>query len=156
MFVITKRSSGLIVLALLAVAAAYLLVSLNAAVFTAGLCALSIALLSVPVWAEHGRRFDGLVRGLSVHGDQATLTLGDFQPLVMDRDELECVLVAALASAPRWWAVKAQRVSTAGTLRLALLTSGDTTVLNIKGDVGPGYRIVVPTSDLGHVLSALY
>lgn len=155
MFVITKQSAVLFVLATLATLVVYLLRGTGAALIIALCAALGTTALSLPLWAGHGRRYDTLVRQLDAAPQTVTFTFRNFQPVMVDRLALEAAIHTAFRASQSWWRVKVQTVPTQGDLRFSLLTSAETTVLNFKGDEGPGYRIIVPTSDLEHILTAL-
>jgi hypothetical protein len=157
MFVMTKQSAVLFLVAVLLVV---VLVQLQAGflpvLLTVTASAFVMVGVSLPIWAEHARRYDRLLEGLAVAPQVSTFWFDGLTPVSVRTDALQASVERALASSHRWWAVRLQSLPTcSGTARMALMTSGDTTVINFRPAEGPGYRVMVPTSDLVHVLTKL-
>ena len=115
------------------------------------------------VWSVHERRYATVLNGTSVQftgGNlEAVIHLDHvgMSPLRVNREELLTALLAAEAVSRFGWRIKAQRVLpvSGGHVRLGILTNGDTTVLNFRGETGPGYRVIVDTENLCVIRAAL-
>lgn len=111
---------------------------------------------SAQLWTVHQFRFEGLIEGRKVSRDGKTVRI-NFRDAGMAVCEVEVMQLAfafatAEANQHKGWFMKSQRLLPAkGGIRLAVLTNGDTTVLNFRAERGRGYRVFVPTREL-HLL----
>ncbi|GGR15438.1 hypothetical protein [Deinococcus ruber] len=125
-----------------------------------GLVLLSFVLVmaaSHVTFKRHSRRQDALLAGISstvsetgVRQAVLSLDVAGLSPLVLDQDALLTAIVRAESVQYQAWRFTFQRLLpvNGGAIRLAMLTNGDTTVLNFRAKEGPGYRILLPTEDL--------
>lgn len=155
MFIITRQQVTVAVLAL-ALMAAVILLDLPYG-FGVGVLAVSVMsglLVSLQIWEEHrvrqnlaSRRTENLKDGRMV----IRLTEAGLQPVTLHVSDLIDAIKDAQRDA-RWYRLHSRTVPTTGAVRLVILTSGDTSVVNFRPTSGVGYRIIVPTNQLQTLL----
>lgn len=155
MLIITRQQFTVAVIAL-ALMAAVILLDLPAGFGVATIAAFLISGLIVTLqgWEEHSNRLtlvqrstDNLKDGRMVIRLQAaglapvTLHVGDLIDTIKDAQR-----------EARWDRMQSRTVPVSGSVRLIILTHGDTSVVNFRPTSGVGYRVIVPTNQLQQLL----
>lgn len=155
MLIITRQQFAVAVIAL-ALMAAVILLDLPAGFGVATLAAFLISglLVTLQGWEEHSNRLmlvqrstDNLKDGRMVIRLQAA----GLAPLTLDVGDLINTVKGAQREA-RWYRIQFRAVPVSGSVRLIILTQGDTSVVNFRPTSGVGYRVIVPTNELQHLL----
>ncbi|MDR6220000.1 hypothetical protein J2Y00_003611 [Deinococcus soli (ex Cha et al. 2016)] len=155
MLIITRQQFAVAVIAF-ALMAAVILLDLPAGFGVATLAAtlLSGLLVTLQGWEEHSNRLtlvqrstDNLKDGRMVIRLQAA----GLAPITLHVSDLIDTVKAAQREA-RWDRLQVRNVPVSGSVRLIILTHGDSSVVNFRPTSGVGYRVIVPTKELQHLL----
>ena len=155
MLIITRQQFAVAVI-VIAMMVAVILLDLPAGFGVATIAAFLISglLVSLQGWEEHHNRLKLVQRSTDNLKDGRMvirLHAAGLAPITLHVGDLVNTVKDAQREA-RWYRLQFRTIPVSGSVRLIILTQGDTSVVNFRPTSGVGYRVIVPTNQLQQLL----